>query len=86
MHTYILKNSFHGTQARARSADGWLSARQIKRLRTELCGHQGCVCGGELGEQGPQEYDIEHGFDRDWKIIARLVPMRGRSRPEQYEE
>ena len=53
-----LINDFHSTAANVRTADGWLSKGQVKRIRRTLCGIDGCTCGGELGERGAQDYAV----------------------------
>ena len=34
-----------------------LSARQVKRIQSELCGIGGCTCSNELGTRGSQYYN-----------------------------
>lgn len=49
-------NDFHNTSVSLRADIGAeLTASQIRRARKELCGQDGCRCGGPLGERGPQE-------------------------------
>ena len=62
--TITLTNDFHGSQIalRARNTvDGMyaLSAGQVRRARSELCGMTGCTCGGDISERGWQEVHIE---------------------------
>ena len=55
----ILLNRFHHTYAALYvDFNRPLSRKQIQRCRRTLCGVPGCLCGGELKENGPQEYDI----------------------------
>lgn len=51
-----IRNYFHGTRASARpdarnQSHLWLSGRQVKRIRRELCGMADCCCGGLIGER-----------------------------------
>ena len=55
---YTLTNDFHNTTITLRTRTGRLSKRQIDRSRAELCGVEGCTCGGWLGEYGPQTIRI----------------------------
>lgn len=51
-----VKNSFHHTAVQIRAEIGdELTASQIRRARKELCGIRGCLCGGPIGERGPQD-------------------------------
>ena len=55
-----LANDFHNSTARVLVGLGntELSASQIRRLRSKLCGIAGCACGGVLGQRGPQPLAI----------------------------
>ena len=57
MHA-TLKNNFHHTEVCVRplivNGRHYLSSGQVKRARNALCGIEGCTCGGEAGERGPQ--------------------------------
>lgn len=58
--TYTIRNDFHNTSARVRAdRDGRINARQVRRVRSILCGMADCKCGGSLGERGPQDVEIE---------------------------
>lgn len=60
MKTATIKNDYHNTTAQVRYAgDGALSAAVTRRVRATLCGISGCTCGGNLGERGPQDVEIE---------------------------
>lgn len=61
MKTIELSNDFHCTEAGVRpilvregpyKGTHRIAARTIRRLRQELCGADGCTCGGNLGERG----------------------------------
>jgi len=53
--TITLKNDFHHTRVSLKSRHGHrLSPGQVTRARRELCGIDGCTCGGYCGERGPQ--------------------------------
>ena len=53
--TITLTNDFHGTEiSLKRSTRHRLSAGQVKKARAALCGIEGCTCGGNAGERGPQ--------------------------------
>jgi hypothetical protein len=54
-----ITNDFHNSEARCRPTDsGWLTHRQVRRIRRTLCGIDGCTCGGTLSERGRQEYEV----------------------------
>ncbi len=51
-----IRNNFHNTTIRLKAQIGdKLTASQVKRARSVLCGVRGCLCGGSLGERGPQD-------------------------------
>lgn len=69
-----LRNDFHNTSVTLRpAADGTLSAGQVARAKRTLCprARAGCTCGGNLGERGPQEQQLEFVPRRDgrWDVI-----------------
>lgn len=68
MPTVTVRNDFHGREAQARAdADGWLTRRQVERLRRALCA-PGCTCSGETGARGPGnpgEVDSRQVFPSD---------------------
>ncbi len=71
-----ISNDFHAAASSARAKvlrDGrlYLSQGQVARIRRELCGLDGCTCGGELGERGRQGYEITPDYD------TRLGGLRG---------
>lgn len=45
-----------------------LAARRISR---DLCGHAGCLCGGVLGQRGPQDYVVDPAPDGSVRLIPR---------------
>lgn len=49
-----LTNDFHQTEAHATPCEeGFLTARQVRRIRQQLCGVDGCTCGENcLGTRG----------------------------------
>ena len=57
-----LTNNFHHTsvtlRARRSPRGMVLSRRQVLRARRELCGCEGCTCGGPLGERGNQSVEV----------------------------
>lgn len=55
-----LTNSFHSTETAIRVIDGRVSHRAGLRAWENLCGVQGCICGGQLGQRGGQRYN---GFE-----------------------
>lgn len=68
-----LTNNFHGTEATIIVKDGRVSTRSGMRAWNTLCGVQGCICGGQLGQRGRQyfngkrieiEPDFESGGDK----------------------
>ena len=62
-----LTNNFHHTTYTLRANYGEaLSPSQIRRARKALCGVQGCTCGGNLGERGPNNPVVEPlGYNSD---------------------
>ena len=65
-----LKNSFHHTKTQIRVKSGRVSNRSGKRAWSTLCGVKECICGGQLGQRGPQFYksvpmQIEPDFAND---------------------
>ncbi|MCI0410802.1 MAG: hypothetical protein L0191_19950 [Acidobacteria bacterium] len=50
-----MSNDFHGTRRTLIvAADGTISIGQARACWRALCGYRDCLCGGELGERGPQ--------------------------------
>jgi len=81
-----LKNDFHRSEVRLRAEEGEpFTDSQIRRARRTLCGVQGCVCGGAMGERGPQDVEIEDdpGTDRPYwtKKVALKVDGKGHIQP-----
>lgn len=73
----IITNDFHLTSCTVRvPATGVLSARQVKRCRSMLCGIDGCTCGGDLAERGDQFVEIVsigvYKFDVPIVAIAKI--------------
>ena len=63
MALVTIRNDFHNTSARV-NPDRPLSAATVSRVRRELCGMADCSCGGQVGERGPQECDIDYSRER----------------------
>jgi len=61
-------NTFHNSHATAwAGADGYLNRRQANRMWTILCGSEGCVCCGYLGDRGPVTLDGQPAsYKTDW--------------------
>ncbi len=59
MDKITIRNDFHGSETRAVPNEGYLSPRQVRRIRRDLCGIPECTCGGVLSERGPQDFEIE---------------------------
>ena len=60
MKTATIYNDFHHTEATCRpDAEGRINRRQVRRLWHKLCGITDCECGGDLGQRGHQDYEIE---------------------------
>jgi hypothetical protein len=75
MNTITLTNSFHGTEARVRPVPerkgvGYISRKTALRLRRELCGIEGCTCGGEFGERGDHLEVIGQTGDRGYLVCV----------------
>ncbi len=81
MKTIILSNSFHNTEATVRPVEitsgrfcglHKISRKTALRLRRELCGFDGCVCGGTFGERGGAKLDVvDEDCDRNYIIDMR---------------
>lgn len=52
-----LKNDFHNTETTIRVIDGRVSHRAGRNAWKNLCGVDGCICGGILGQRGGQRYN-----------------------------
>lgn len=78
MKTITLTNNFHNTEAKVRPIEikdgrfvGFdkISRKTALRLHRELCGIDGCVCGGTFGERGGVHLDvINEDCDRNYII------------------
>jgi len=78
MKTVTLTNNFHNTSSKVRPvviANGRfagmhkISRKTALRLRSELCGVSGCVCGGTFGERGGVLLDVvSEDYDRNYII------------------
>ncbi|MDP2026467.1 hypothetical protein [Sulfuriferula sp.] len=76
--TYTLTNSFHNTSATVRPVaitEGRfagmhkISRKTALRLRNELCGIEGCTCGGNFGERGGIVLDVANeDYDRNYIV------------------
>lgn len=78
-HTITLTNNFHGTEARVRPVPDstgyyYISRKTALRLRRELCGIDGCVCGGEFGQRGGDAHIdvIYQTADRGYLVCASI--------------
>lgn len=49
---HILTNDFHNTATAVVATNGKINARQARRAWHNLCGIDGCTCGGPAGERG----------------------------------
>lgn len=76
-----LTNNFHGTEVTIRPVDGRVSHRAGTRAWKALCGMKDCICGGQLGQRGPQHHnghevqvepDFANGGDRVGNHSARI--------------
>ena len=65
----VLKNDFHGTEAVVRINGNRLTVRQLNRLHEQLCGIEGCTCGGYAGERGRQRYLLDYEYNRQFGIF-----------------
>jgi len=64
MKTILLKNNFHGSEARVRpDKDGYISHRQVLAARKKLCGISSCTCmQSPAGERGNPTQLEEVGY------------------------
>lgn len=71
-----ITNDFHNTAASLNIEIGKpLSASQIARARRTLCGIDGCTCGGNLGERGAQNVQIDvRGYRNDGGLDIAVTP------------
>ena len=65
-----MKNDFHGTEAVVRVKGNRLTVRQLNRLREQLCGIEGCTCGGYAGERGRQRYLLDYEYNSQFKVVV----------------
>lgn len=64
----IFENDYHGTHAAAKAdRAGRLNARQVARIRRQLCPYSDCECGKVRG--GPR---LAYGYDRAGRLMAEL--------------
>ena len=78
MKIYTLRNDFHNSVARVRLAPEYafgltLSQSQVRRIKNKLCGVAGCTCGGNLGECGPGNPEIETYQNTFGEISYRVI-------------
>lgn len=80
MTVITLTNDFHNTEVNliiestTGDAIGTLSASQILRARRELCGSSDCMCSGDVGTRGRQDYSVEPIFDnRTGRVTGGVV-------------
>ena len=76
MRTVTLINDFHNSEVRVRPSGPHgdvLSARQVTRVRRELCGIEGCCCGGVRGG----EHALEERPDGTALVVSRLEVFGG---------
>lgn len=68
-----LTNEFHGTSASVCTDDGgYLTKRQVQRVRDKLCGSADCKCGEtELRTRGRQDVEIVPYASGRVRLIAR---------------
>lgn len=52
-----ISNDFHNTETTIRVTAGKVSRRAGLRAWQKLCGVPGCICGGQLGQRGPQHHN-----------------------------
>jgi len=52
-----LTNDFHNTETVIRVAHGLVSNRAGRNAWKNLCGVDGCICGGQLGQRGDQRHN-----------------------------
>lgn len=79
----ILKNDLLNTKVELRIAtDGILTPQQVRRARCMLADEDGRICGGTLGEHGPQDVEILLLSDGRHQIKRRTLPLpSGRQKP-----
>lgn len=59
MRTITLKNDFHNTEYKLRLNDeNTASVRQMSRALRNLCGIDGCLCGGIRGKQDYTDFEL----------------------------
>jgi hypothetical protein len=64
--TVELANDFHGTSATVRvNSDGLISDRVCRRVHRDLCGIDGCTCGGVRGGR----YRLETWGQDTWQVV-----------------
>jgi hypothetical protein len=59
-----LTNAVHRSSATCTlQPGGYITPRQVRRMRHQLCCLPGCTCEGILGEQGPQAWQVTMTVD-----------------------
>ena len=58
MEQITIKNDFHNTEFTTSPVDGCLTKKAIGECKEALCGLSDCLCGGDFGERGPQDYGV----------------------------
>jgi hypothetical protein len=69
-----LTNSFHNSESTLvlkalQQGEYSISRRVQKRVRGELCGIEGCICGDTFGARGGTYLEVVGGFESgDWIV------------------
>ena len=84
MKTITIKNNFHGTEYGLKVSDYGvpLSPGQIRRCRKALCGIKNCICGGVVGERGPQEIEITYYGTYEICLLRKTCDLCGHELPQ----
>lgn len=65
-----LTNDFHNSEVTLTiRQDGTVSYNQIKKARKSLCGCNDCLCSGDSGQRGQQEWVILSLDDKNYRAV-----------------
>ncbi len=76
MPVFTIRNDVHNTEALiATRRNALLLLHQIASIRRRLCGVEGCDCGGQLKESGPQICKIKVTEQGKIRIYGQTKPF-----------
>jgi len=72
-----LKNDFHNTQCKINIPKNGaeLTPRQVRRIKTTLCGVRGCRCGNDLGIRGRQDWSVRESMKQSGEMFYTIYNL-----------